>query len=56
TLRNYIQSIGICLQCLFDYETPVMLVIITKRVGALFRLIQLLIITYVAGRGRQVWS
>uniref|UniRef100_A0A672R7W6 P2X purinoceptor n=1 Tax=Sinocyclocheilus grahami TaxID=75366 RepID=A0A672R7W6_SINGR len=39
---------GICLQCLFDYETPVMLVIKTKRVGALFRLIQLLIITYVA--------
>uniref|UniRef100_A0A673GF66 Uncharacterized protein n=1 Tax=Sinocyclocheilus rhinocerous TaxID=307959 RepID=A0A673GF66_9TELE len=32
---------GICLQCLFDYETPVMLVIKTKRVGALFRLIQL---------------
>ncbi|KAK9970641.1 hypothetical protein ABG768_026567 [Culter alburnus] len=37
-----------CFHCFFDYETPVTLVISSKRVGALFRLIQLLIIAYVA--------
>ncbi|XP_052418512.1 P2X purinoceptor 4b isoform X8 [Carassius gibelio] len=37
-----------CLQCLFGYETNVMLVINNKGVGALFRLIQFLIIAYVA--------
>uniref|UniRef100_A0AAR2KBV8 P2X purinoceptor n=1 Tax=Pygocentrus nattereri TaxID=42514 RepID=A0AAR2KBV8_PYGNA len=36
-----------CVGCLFDYETPVMLVISSKRVGAVFRLIQMLIIAYV---------
>ncbi|XP_043102620.1 P2X purinoceptor 4b isoform X2 [Puntigrus tetrazona] len=39
---------GVCLQCLFGYETNVMLVINNKALGALFRLIQLLIISYVA--------
>uniref|UniRef100_A0A9J7XU28 Purinergic receptor P2X, ligand-gated ion channel, 4b n=2 Tax=Cyprinus carpio TaxID=7962 RepID=A0A9J7XU28_CYPCA len=39
---------SICLQCLFGYETNVMLVINNKGVGALFRLIQFLIIAYVA--------
>ncbi|XP_058641466.1 P2X purinoceptor 4b isoform X2 [Onychostoma macrolepis] len=39
---------NVCLQCLFGYETNVMLVINNKTVGALFRLIQLLIIAYVA--------
>ncbi|KAI2661563.1 P2X purinoceptor 4 [Labeo rohita] len=37
-----------CLRCLFGYETPVKLVINNKSVGALFRLIQFLVITYVA--------
>ncbi|KAK2898707.1 hypothetical protein Q8A67_010125 [Cirrhinus molitorella] len=37
-----------CLQCLFGYETPVQLVINNKKVGVLFRLIQVMIITYVA--------
>ncbi|XP_056628488.1 P2X purinoceptor 4b isoform X2 [Triplophysa dalaica] len=36
------------LRCLFDYGTPVTLVISNKKVGFIFRLIQLLIITYVA--------
>ncbi|KAA0713918.1 P2X purinoceptor 4 [Triplophysa tibetana] len=36
------------LSCVFDYGTPVTLVISNKKVGFIFRLIQLLIITYVA--------
>ncbi|XP_030621123.1 P2X purinoceptor 4b [Chanos chanos] len=37
-----------CFHCFFDYETPVTLVISSKRVGLLFRFIQLLIVAYVA--------
>lgn len=36
------------LHCLFDYGTPVTLVISNKKVGFIFRLIQLLVLAYIA--------
>ncbi|KAL2091809.1 hypothetical protein ACEWY4_011607 [Coilia grayii] len=37
------------LHCFFDYETPKTIVIYSKRVGAIFRLTQFLIIAYIIG-------
>ncbi|KAG1973870.1 P2X purinoceptor 4b [Pimephales promelas] len=39
---------SMCGSCLCEYQTPIMLVIRSKRIGFLFRLIELLIIAYVA--------